>query len=448
MAGENWDESVIAEIIMNEIDDYIYISDIETSEVLYMNRKMSDALCYKDRTDWQYKLCRDLTPELNRDTEEEINGCLLKDGQYAREVHIKEAGRYFSCKYKLVAIGGRKARLCLMTEITEQKKASEELKKQLQIEETLVECIRTLNSTDRADIAINRLLSIVADYHAAERAYIFEFHDDGIYMDNTYEWCKEGIEPQIQMLQNTEIALISRWFDHFDQKGEFYITSLSDEVDKSSGEYELLQVQGIDSLMAAPLRVKGRIVGFIGVDNPTENVDSMLLMQSVTSFILDDIQKRKDIDLLYELSYHDLLTKVGNRHAYVRCMTELEQKKQTDVGILFADINGLKPANDQFGHERGDAMIIEVADILKDNFDENIFRIGGDEFVVFVVGIAEQEFYKKVETLKKHWPSEEVTASLGYTWTQSSENLEAKVAKTDRLMYESKEHYYTREKNR
>lgn len=165
------------------------------------------------------------------------------------------------------------------------------LEGRLEVEETLIQCIRTLYMTDDTQEAINSLLKIIAEYHAAERAYIFEFDDDGVWIHNTYEWCAVGIEPQIEMLKDVEKSVIDRWLYQFEEKGEFYIASTEGEVDKTSVEYQLLEAQGIDSLMAAPLRFEGEITGFVGVDNPSQNTDTLLLMQSVTAFVMNDIKK-------------------------------------------------------------------------------------------------------------------------------------------------------------
>ena len=166
------------------------------------------------------------------------------------------------------------------------------LERQLEIQETLVKCINTLHGTEDVGRAIQELLSIIAQYHAADRAYIFELDRENHVVDNTYEWCRDGVEAEIDRLQRVDISVIDRWLPYFEREGEFYITSLSGEVDSASEEYRILMEQGVHSLMAAPLYVKGVLMGFLGVDNPRENTDPLLLMRSVAAFVVNDIQKR------------------------------------------------------------------------------------------------------------------------------------------------------------
>lgn len=175
-------------------------------------------------------------------------------------------------------------------------KLIEELEKQLRIDETLVRCVRTLYEKQDVESAIDELLSIIAEYHSAERAYIFEIDEENSLLHNTYEWCRAGVEPQIDFLQDVDIRVIERWMERFENDGEFFISSLSGEVDKDSEEYEILKIQAIDSLMAAPLRMNDKIVGFLGVDNPAANTDTLLLLRSVAAFVINDIQKRQTVE--------------------------------------------------------------------------------------------------------------------------------------------------------
>ena len=161
-----------------------------------------------------------------------------------------------------------------------------------QFDEALMQCIHTLRAGSDMDHAIQNLLEIIAEFHDADRAYIFEFADDEIHMDNTYEYCKDGITPEKDILQDIEISTIERWLVLFEEQGEVYLNSRDGELDESSEEYRLLKIQGVDSLMVAPLYSEKKMIGFIGVDNPNNNTYTLSLLRSVASLIVNDIQKR------------------------------------------------------------------------------------------------------------------------------------------------------------
>lgn len=122
-------------------------------------------------------------------------------------------------------------------------------------------------------------------------------------------------------------------------------------------------------------------------------------------------------------------------------MNRLEKKPNTSVGIVFADINGLKRTNDLHGHEQGDKLIKSIADKLKNIFGDNVFRVGGDEFVVFIKDISKDDFDKLSAQLESGWTADS-SASAGYLWTDRSCGVEELVANADRLMYETKKEYY------
>lgn len=428
---------------VEKADEAVYIVDAQTDEMLFVNQKGWELAGMESPAEGcalgpYYKILY-AADEIPAD-------CPLaaakKSGRKTQQRYYEACGKYYFQHYKKMQMeDGRQIVLGVETDITNMRLLSKEVEKRLQIEETLIACIRTLYENDDVSTAIQALLKIVAEYHAAERSYIFEFRPEGDFIDNTYEWCAPGITPQIDFLQEVDIAVIDRWMEYFQTTGEFFITSLEGEVDEESAEYQILQEQDIDSLMAAPLKMGEQIVGFLGVDNPRKNTDTLLLMRSVAAFIINDLQKRKNLADLYEQSFRDILTGVGNRHAYVRDMCEMESRADISLGIVFVDINGLKRANDQYGHEHGDAMICEVAGILKRYFAQYIYRIGGDEFVVFVPDVSEEKFNEYMTLLRGSW-SDRVTASVGGLWLAQCQDIERQVARADRLMYLDKKEYY------
>ena len=90
------------------------------------------------------------------------------------------------------------------------------------------------------------------------------------------------------------------------------------------------------------------------------------------------------------LAYRDSLTGVKNRTAFIESVTVLNTKikaHHAKFGILMADINGLKRANDLYGHEVGDRLIVEAIKVICNVFKHSpVFRIGGDEFAVVLEG--------------------------------------------------------------
>lgn len=108
------------------------------------------------------------------------------------------------------------------------------------------------------------------------------------------------------------------------------------------------------------------------------------------------------IGYINRLAYIDVLTGLGNNAAYkarVRRVEETIVSGNAEVAVCVVDINNLKPINDNYGHESGDLLIKNAADVLRTVWDgETIYRIGGDEFVVVCEG---NDFFQRAVKLIK-----------------------------------------------
>jgi len=139
---------------------------------------------------------------------------------------------------------------------------------------------------------IDAILSDVANHYDADRAYIFEFSEDKDTIDNTFEWCREGIEPQIESLQEVPFESVAVWVKEFEKVGAFFISSLDKDVEADSLTYEILEPQGISSLIAAPIYRDDNMIGFIGVDNPHANTDDIAILKVTASILYSEISKK------------------------------------------------------------------------------------------------------------------------------------------------------------
>jgi len=136
-------------------------------------------------------------------------------------------------------------------------------------------------------------------------------------------------------------------------------------------------------------------------------------------------------------AHNDELTGLLNRLAYTeKCDSAVGDEK---VGIIFADVNGLKYTNDYFGHKAGDALLCEFSGMLIKCFRKNeVFRISGDEFVVIATGIPKHLFEAKIHDLNKLINEKDMPiASVGYVYGSESE-LSRLVDRAEEMMYAEK----------
>ena len=105
---------------------------------------------------------------------------------------------------------------------------------------------------------------------------------------------------------------------------------------------------------------------------------------------IQDVTARKERDeLIWRQANFDSLTGLANRNLlFERIERAIAQARRNEkkLGVLFLDLDGFKPINDEFGHEIGDAVLVEVATRLRNGVREQdtVARLGGDEFIVVV----------------------------------------------------------------
>jgi len=117
------------------------------------------------------------------------------------------------------------------------------------------------------------------------------------------------------------------------------------------------------------------------------NLVAVVIDNSKFIAFCQDITERKQAEeQIRYLSLHDQLTGLYNRHFLENEMKRLDTGRQLPNSIIMADLNDLKLVNDTFGHEVGDEMLEQTAEILRDScrLEDIITRWGGDEFVIFL----------------------------------------------------------------
>ncbi len=442
----------ISALVSDESTDIVYISDLETYELYYLNKTGIDMIGSTDESQWKNKKCYKVLQGKDAPCEFCTNHKLTLDKYYEWEYYNPILNSHYALKDKLIELNGKNVRLEVASNITKRVSAENKVKLQLEDETTLNRCVEMLHTSLKPADAVQNLLQILAEYHNAERAYIFSILEEEIdgekFADNTFEWCAKGIVPQIDNLKHISMEPIKYWFDKFDEVGEFSIDSLSEEIKEESFEYDILDAQGIKALITAPMRdVNGNYSGFIGIDNPICNTKRTAVIRSVAKFISDFLDKNEILDELHKLSYFDRLTGLKNRQSYRIALENFEKNPAETLGVVYADINGLKGINDTQGHEAGDMLIIKLSKIIKEVFGEKgIFRLGGDEFVVLNENVGEKEFEDELSTLKILIAKEkDLKVSIGYSWNKNTKNITDEIGKADTLMYMEKQSLYSNE---
>ncbi len=168
----------------------------------------------------------------------------------------------------------------------------------------------------------------------------------------------------------------------------------------------------------------------------------------VTQVIEDE--KRQNQLLAYRANT-DMLTGFLNRYSYEEEMTLLYHSVAQDFIYISFDVNGLKAANDSFGHQAGDELLKGAAYCIAEAFSEygHLFRIGGDEFVAIITKDLDRidEFQKEFMEYLDNWHGnliKSLSISCGFVRRSSNpkKTMHELAILADKKMYECKANYY------
>ncbi len=157
--------------------------------------------------------------------------------------------------------------------------------------------------------------------------------------------------------------------------------------------------------------------------------------------------KKKNVEL-EKLSHTDELTGVYNRRYVFKFIREYLNEVGGPLSAAVLDLDGFKELNDSFGHKIGDQVLVEFANLLKQEVDDRgiVARWGGDEFIIIITDNAHEAYEiaerirEKVESFKFSPPvgRGKVTVSFGITEYIPGESIDNFVTRADAALYEAK----------
>lgn len=434
--------------LLNEISELVYVSDPETYELLFVNQTGCQTLHLEN---YKHKKCYEVLQGKTSPCEFCTNDRLCDDNFYTWEFTNPSIGRHFLLKDKIIQWRGKTARMEIAFDITELELQKQELKNMLDVQTLITNCVRMLYAVDNLDQTINAVLTQIGEFLVSDRAYVFEIKDE--LMNNTHEWTAPGISPQLEKLQQLDLSLISDWLPFFEKNDCIIIDDVEQLQKTNPAAYATLHAQEITSLIAAPIFLDNKLAGYIGIDNyDSEKIkNSSYLLLSMSIFLSYAIRHRNHVDMLHRLSYHDLLTNALNRNAFMDVLSQFRPGQYASAGIIYIDINGMKEINDFYGHHQGDKILITtVAKVFNLFKPDELFRIGGDEFVIITYDLTETDFYEKFNLLRNIFCEKTnlpFSIATGSCWVKSPSDLNSLLQQADSAMYaDKKKFYYGKEK--
>lgn len=226
-----------------------------------------------------------------------------------------------------------------------------------------------LNQGDSNDV-ISRMLQILSNYYEADRTSVYELNIGRTKVGNTYEWCEKGVASKLDTSRKIALDNVSEWFDLLKNKGA---VSLSVHDDKEAAEVLNIipESDGIEGVMACPIKVDDIIMGYLKADNPKKNTEDTSVMKSVATFVYSEILRRNQAGL-----ERKLLEKVMGSYYGIFYIDLLADKMTTYL------IKGRHPEVEEHTNSFTEAVKAYAKNCNSDEFRENILATASKDNII------------------------------------------------------------------
>ena len=229
------------------------------------------------------------------------------------------------------------------------------------------EALKSALNYHTPDEQINEFIRFFGRHIGSDRIYIFEDCKERHGTDNTYEWCAQGVTPEIDRLQNVDMDVIKWWYDTFSRGESIIITDIEDIKEEHRVSYDMLKAQNVRNVVVCPLRYKDEISGFFGVDNPPKSD-----YRGLTTFL----------DMIGTL----LISFLKLRNSFIKSNKEAKLSSYSSLSKIYASMYLVDVQTKRYHIIK---MTDQIAEYLGKDFKMGEYEIR-DDFCGHIKGIAEK----------------------------------------------------------
>ena len=435
----------IASHANNHISDYIYVTDIATDEVIYVNQNAKDLMHFKKDSDWLGKKYYTLVYGLDKPLYPEFYNNLTEDAFSVREYYNKHLQMQLQVKVKIITVNVMKVRLHIVTNMTAQRKMEDDLA----LQKTLLKCVEELYEQKEPENAFKDILTHIKRFYSGESTYYFEANANNKSFIEIYSVVRDGIKEQttqLKALSKEEQALLIGIFE--DEDSTYFTIEELMELNLTPAIFEIFKSNNLNGILIIQVKIQNmERTGFVVVASPNRNQFRPELIQLLSRFISIF---HNNIEMQEKKLALDPLTGLYNKVSTEQKIHELLGNGY--VGTMYmVDIDNFKAVNDTLGHAMGDKVIVDMARALRETFlrsDDIVGRVGGDEFMIFCPGLVSEEIViKKAEIILDRFRRTYrdinkvvgISASVGiYLGTVTDKEFTQLYKKVDIALYEAK----------
>ncbi len=205
--------------------------------------------------------------------------------------------------------------------------------------------------------------------------------------------------------------------------------------------YEFMVKHNINSVVYTVIINNSSNIYILGVLNPG-NRDVDQLLNKVAACFSMAVYNRKHLERTHQMALTDSLTETKNRMAFSK---DVKNRIYEDIGYtcIYIDVNELNYYNNKYGHSAGDQMLKYIGESLKNKFfDSDIYRMGGDEFLILSSVTDEAEINDRLKQVNCEIEEMKYHIAIGVQYCTAGTSLEDAVNNAEKMMYQNKANYY------
>ncbi|MFI3249467.1 MAG: EAL domain-containing protein [Eubacteriales bacterium] len=310
-------------------------------------------------------------------------------------------------------------------------------------EQAMTDCIAIMQEDEKKRIPY--LLGVLGKFYDADKTYLYRVDRDTMHLPCINFWKKDreiSVSPDLSLKMDMERLL--NWLKTRDDSGMLESALLHSDTELKTTGDELLQAYHLNNIVMSVVEdSKKEAVALLIVSNRKNIHADFRLLQAVSKFVERDITHSQIKDSICQETDLDILTGFHTRVNYANCVEQLQNHPSKSLGVILANVNGLKMVNSEFGYTKGDYIIKKSAEIIKEHFGINFYRIAGDEFVAFFPDVDKEEFENSSYALQsKLKESTQNFFALGHAWNSGKYDVLEMIQEADTVMYINKQDYY------
>ncbi|SHE99619.1 MULTISPECIES: diguanylate cyclase [Caloramator] len=352
-------------------------------EYIYVNKSFEELTGLKK----QYVIGAKVTELIPNIKESSFNWIeyYAKIAENETEDHIEQYFDIWDRWYRIDVFSPEKGYFAtLFNDITDIKKTTESLREQKEVLNQITENLE--EATFLQDVNTKEVI-----YASTAFEKIYEMSIEEMKKD-VQKW-KQMVHPddyeKVQKRYNMDVTLKEMY-----EKGIF--------VEKFRIITNSGKLKWIKSKFLPIKNEQGEIIRVVGIE------------QDITRDIENKLEIIRQKVKAENLAMRDYLTNLYNRRAFFQLAEERCKKakcKDNNLVLVMADIDKFKSINDNFGHDVGDLVLKNFADVLKSSVRGNdiVARFGGEEFIILLNDIDVEQAYKRIEEVRKRISETEIT---------------------------------------